>query len=148
MTKQQQDAVAKSDKRVERLIDANINRLREGLRTIEDVARYIMNSHVLSRKLKELRHKVKSVYDPARLSFRDVENDVLKESTESEMDRSTLSDILSANFSRAQESSRVLEECFKLTSPSYSTLFKHIRYDLYSIEKEFFNLFDSQKHQL
>ena len=41
---------------------------------------------------------------------------------------------LIANFKRAQESSRVLEEFTKLTSIKDSENFKYIRYELYNLE--------------
>ncbi|MEA3490996.1 MAG: thiamine-phosphate pyrophosphorylase, partial [Campylobacterota bacterium] len=47
--------------------------------------------------------------------------------------------LMIANFSRAQESSRVLEESFKLTDTSLSELFKSIRYELYALEKLYFH---------
>jgi hypothetical protein len=52
------------------------------------------------------------------------------------MNRSNLTDIIIANFKRAQESARVLEELYKLHSEEYSENFKHIRYELYTLEKE------------
>lgn len=39
-----------------RLIDANLNRLREGIRVVEDIFRYIYNNKEISTKLKSLRH--------------------------------------------------------------------------------------------
>ena len=39
-----------------RIIDANLNRLREGIRVVEDIFRYIYNDKELSTKLKNLRH--------------------------------------------------------------------------------------------
>ena len=51
------------------------------------------------------------------------------------MDRNTLESILIANYKRAQESSRVLEEMYKIVDPTLSETFKQIRYDLYTIEK-------------
>ncbi|TQV62176.1 MAG: thiamine-phosphate pyrophosphorylase, partial [Sulfurovum sp.] len=65
-------------------------------------------------------------------------NDVQKSSIKSELNRNSLEDIIIANFSRTQESARVLEEVFKLQSIELSELFKTIRYELYSVEKEYF----------
>ena len=50
--------------------------------------------------------------------------------------RCDINSIIIANFKRAQESSRVLEELFKLQDINYSENFKHIRYELYSLEKD------------
>jgi thiamine-phosphate pyrophosphorylase len=49
--------------------------------------------------------------------------------------REDLNSILIANFKRAQESSRVLEEFGKLISSEVSENFKNIRYELYDLEK-------------
>lgn len=40
-----------------RIIDANINRLGEGLRVLEEFARMTLNDAVLTQKLKDVRHK-------------------------------------------------------------------------------------------
>lgn len=117
-----------------RLIDANLNRLREGIRVVEDIFRYIYNDKEISTKLKSLRHiaRTKNYYE--LLETRDVENDVLRESIKSEQNREDLNSILIANFKRAQESSRVLEELTKLSSIEDSENFKYIRYELYNLE--------------
>jgi thiamine-phosphate pyrophosphorylase len=124
--------------KLERLIDANLNRLKEGIRVIEDINRYIYDNASLASSLKSLRHKFQSAYDQDRLRHRDIENDVQKESVPSELVRHNINDLTIANFSRAEESARVLEESFKLIDPLHSKLFKEIRYTLYALEKEFF----------
>ncbi len=58
--------------KVERLIDANINRLKEGLRVVEDICRYIHNDRNITSKIKELRHKLQAMYSTDRLKYRDV----------------------------------------------------------------------------
>ncbi|MCB9097868.1 thiamine-phosphate pyrophosphorylase [Aliarcobacter skirrowii] len=117
-----------------RIIDANLNRLREGIRVVEDIFRYVYNDKELSTKLKKLRHlaRVENFYEI--LESRDVQNDVLRESIKSEQNREDLNSILIANFKRAQESSRVLEELTKLSSIKDSENFKYIRYELYILE--------------
>ena len=117
-----------------RIIDANLNRLREGIRVVEDVFRYIYNNKELSTKLKNLRHlsRVENFYEI--LASRDVQNDVLRQSIKSEQNRDNLNSILIANFKRAQESARVLEELLKLYSIKDSENFKYIRYELYNLE--------------
>ena len=120
-----------------RVCDANLNRLKEGIRVVEDIARYKDNNKELSLQLKELRHLAKIDDVKPLLDGRDSINDVLRKSTPSEMKRETLQSIVTANFKRAQESSRVLEEIYKLVDPQLSENFKHIRYSLYALEKEF-----------
>jgi hypothetical protein len=117
-----------------RLIDANLNRLREGIRVVEDIFRYVYNDKQTAIKLKELRHLSRLDNYIELLETRDVRNDVLRSSIKSEQNRTNLYSILIANFKRAQESSRVLEEFCKLISIESSENFKYIRYELYNLE--------------
>ena len=121
--------------RICRIIDANLNRLKEGLRVVEDIRRYGFDDKTLSSRIKVLRHKAK-ISQTEFIEFRNVSTDVLKRSTKSELNRTSLKDIQIANLKRAEESSRVLEECFKLINLELSELFKQIRYELYDIEKQ------------
>lgn len=118
-----------------RLIDANLNRLREGIRVIEDIQRYIHNNKKLSQKLKTLRHLSRIKDDSQLIIHRDIINDVLKETTKSESSREDIDSIIKANIKRTQESSRVLEETLKMINPIEADKFKNIRYELYDIEK-------------
>ena len=122
-----------------RLIDATLNRLREGIRVVEDIFRYIYNDKQISSKLKSLRHLSRLENYTELLDSRDIKNDVLKTSIKSEQLRGNLDSILIANFKRAQESSRVLEEFSKLISTKDSENFKYIRYELYNLEKALIN---------
>jgi thiamine-phosphate pyrophosphorylase len=63
----------------------------------------------------------------------------------SEQTRDNLRSILIANFKRAQESTRVLEEFTKLQSIETSENFKHIRYELYDLEKALINITSNSK---
>ena len=119
-----------------RVMDANLNRLREGIRVIEDILRYKENNKQLASQLKELRHQVRTPNYKALLQQRDSINDILKTSTPNEQQRDSLEAIIISNFKRAQESARVLEELFKLEDTDQSERFKQIRYTLYALEKE------------
>ncbi|MCW8896377.1 MAG: thiamine-phosphate pyrophosphorylase [Sulfurimonas sp.] len=119
-----------------RVIDANLNRLKEGIRVVEDILRYRDNNKELSSKLKLLRHKAKTEQTQELLKHRDSINDVLRSTIKSELNRTDINSIILANFKRAQESSRVLEELYKLHNAEYSENFKYIRYELYALEKE------------
>ncbi|MGE4397132.1 MAG: thiamine-phosphate pyrophosphorylase [Sulfurimonas sp.] len=118
-----------------RVIDANLNRLKEGIRVVEDIVRYRDNDKELSSQLKQLRHKAKIEETLELLKERDSVNDVLRPTIKSELNRTDISAIILANFKRAQESARVLEELYKLHSSEYSENFKQIRYELYTLEK-------------
>jgi len=119
-----------------RLLDANLNRLREGIRVVEDIYRYIFNDKETTTILKSLRHNSRIDIYKELLDSRDIENDILKISTQSELNRIDLNSILIANFKRAQESARVLEEFGKLINIETSEKFKTIRYKLYHLEKK------------
>ncbi|MDD2449928.1 MAG: thiamine-phosphate pyrophosphorylase [Sulfurimonas sp.] len=119
-----------------RVCDANLNRLKEGIRVVEDIMRYRDNNKELSLKLKQLRHKSKIDEIDRLLSHRDSIKDVLRPTTKSELQRNDIKSIIIANFKRAEESCRVLEELFKLYDTNLSENFKYIRYELYNLEKE------------
>ncbi|WP_345985474.1 thiamine-phosphate pyrophosphorylase [Sulfurimonas sp. HSL-1656] len=118
-----------------RVIDANLNRLKEGIRVIEDIARYLQNDKATASSLKALRHRSRINDLQNLLSSRDSVNDVLRPTVQSELNRSSIESILIANYKRAQESSRVLEEMYKIVDPALSETFKQIRYELYTLEK-------------
>lgn len=128
-----------------RLLDANLNRLREGIRVVEDVFRYMYDNKIIASQLKNLRHRVRIDKYEALLNSRDIKNDVLKPSTASEQARKDLQSILIANFKRAQESARVLEEFTKLYDSNNSEVFKTIRYELYDLEKAVINTTSNSK---
>ena len=119
-----------------RVVDANINRLKEGIRVVEDIMRYRDNNKELSSKLKSLRHLARVEETTELLTSRDSINDVLRPTIKSELNRTDIKSVILANFKRAEESARVLEELYKLHDATYSENFKHIRYELYNLEKE------------
>ena len=118
--------------KVFRIIDANLNRLKEGVRVCEDIVRYFFEKKDLALKLKEIRHFVKNEIE--FLKYRDIKNDPLKNSDFLKL--SSIEKILFANFKRSEEASRVLEEVFKTIDIEKSKIFKEVRYKLYNIEKE------------
>lgn len=122
-----------------RLIDANLNRLKEGIRVVEDISRFILNNGEIARTLKEIRHLATPQNNESSkyLKFRNVSGDPLKKSLQSENKRTNINDILIANLKRGQESARVLEESFKLLDIEESEKYKHIRYKLYDLELKF-----------
>ena len=131
------------EKDIFRIIDANFNRSREGLRVCEEVARFVWNSRLLTKELKTVRHSItetlKSRPAVSKILFktRDVKSDVGRiERAKSEMRRLDYSDIFGANIERAKESLRVLEEFFKLIDKDVSAKFTKLRFKVYEIEKK------------
>ena len=127
--------------RVQRLVDANINRLREALRVCEDIARFVVSDRKATGEFKSLRHKASrisgtfSTGKKGNIKARNVEGDVGKKTHKFELKRRNLADVFLANMKRAQESVRVLEEVSKLLHPDLSGRLKAMRYKLYSLEK-------------
>jgi len=126
---------------VNRIIDANINRLKEGLRVCEEVTRFILNNRSLTLELKQIRHEIDALVDglclrPALLKERLSEKDVGRELQGNELKRANFMDIFFANIQRVKESIRVLEEFSKLINTNSSLKFKSIRYKIYALEKK------------
>ncbi len=129
------------DKGIYRIVDANLNRVMEGIRVCEDIVRFSSNDAVLTLKLKDLRHNIfASVKDLRRdhlknlVASRDTK-DVGIKSTASEKNKESLVDLFMANTQRGKESLRVLEEVLKLFDQKLSQKFKRFRFKLYEIEK-------------
>ncbi|RLA74651.1 MAG: thiamine-phosphate pyrophosphorylase [Epsilonproteobacteria bacterium] len=120
-----------------RLVDANINRLSEAIRVVEDISRFIFNDKTTTKKLKNLRHRCQIGNYDKLLQNRNIKGDIAKQSTKSELSRENIKDIAVASFKRAEQSSRVLEEVFKMSKKNSSDYFKQLRYELYDIEKYF-----------
>ena len=126
-----------------RIIDANLNRSREGLRVCEDIARFALNSKVITTELKSVRHSISDIAKESVSSLkelpasRDTASDVLRRSRfESEMKRRSLPDIFIANIERVKESLRVMEELYKLINVKSSSKFCGLRFKVYAIEKK------------
>jgi len=130
------------DDKVLRIIDANCNRLMEGLRVVEEIARFMLDDKDLTGKIKALRGRVKQGIEligegDDLIGTRDSMSDVGKHMYPgSEAERSDISRIITSNIKRAEEAARVLEEFGKLSNKNAGKAFKSIRFDLYTIEKE------------
>ena len=120
-----------------RIIDANLNRCREGLRVVEDSLRFVLNDGIFYKKIRKVRHNVDEIL---RNIYKDLikKRDTLIDSGRQipEISRRELSDVVIANFKRVQESLRVLEEYSKTFLPEVSAVFKNQRYVVYALEKE------------
>jgi thiamine-phosphate pyrophosphorylase len=130
---------------VYRVLDANLNRLREALRVIEEYYRFINDRPDVCVELKTLRHGLIDVETvigrDELLANRDSENDCFAgEVRPEEQDRDGLVELLAANFKRGQEASRVIEEYAKMIAPpkgvELSETAKKMRFALYTSEKD------------
>ncbi|MCX7921917.1 MAG: thiamine phosphate synthase [Clostridia bacterium] len=129
-----------------RIIDANINRASEGVRVLEDLARFYYDDKTLSEKLKSLRHGIrKGIMDylPQCLEERDSSNDVgLAISKELKVDnKASLTELVTANFKRLQEALRAIEENLKVIDKyELSKAYEDYRFTSYTLEKDYFNV--------
>jgi thiamine-phosphate pyrophosphorylase len=131
-----------------RIIDANLNRIGEGLRVLEEVSRLVLNSGDLSQQLKNLRHGlviIEPVLEQKLIQARDAAGDVGKDlEVPGEAKQRDLSAMVVANSRRVQESLRVMEELAKLPALALdSEKYKQARFSLYTIEKELLSLLEA-----
>ena len=124
-----------------RIIDANLNRIGEGLRVIEEIARLSLNDASLTQQLKNMRHDIVRVDDNLQLKLinaRDSGGDVGADMLVSGEEKPRgVKDTVIANARRVQESLRVLEEIARVPELKLDTgKYKNTRFSIYSIEKE------------
>ena len=122
-----------------RMFDANANRAREGLRVVEDYARFVLDDAGLSRALKRVRHELAAAVrgrEDAALAWRDTAGDVgATIGTAAEGRREELADVVRAAGKRVGEALRVLEEVLKLNDRDKARDVERARYAFYDIEK-------------
>ncbi|MEO1997484.1 MAG: thiamine phosphate synthase [Planctomycetaceae bacterium] len=123
-----------------RILDAAANRAREGLRVIEDYARFCLDDRALTAEIKHCRHRlsytVDSLGSEQLLDSRDTAHDVgTTVTTQTETERNSVHDVLKANLKRVQESVRTLEEYSKLLDTRASVVFEQTRYQMYALEQ-------------
>ena len=137
--------MSRIDDRIFRIIDANFNRAKEGLRVCEDTARFILNDRTKTERFKTIRHRLSAVVGalPVKnlIQSRDIESDVGKKTSLSELKRTKVADIFYANLQRTKESLRVLEEFSKLWDSRTAIELKKIRYQIYALEKKIIHKF-------
>ncbi len=123
---------------VARILDVNRNRAGEALRTMEEYARFVMNSPVLTARCKALRHDLAALakaFSAASLDSRDIAADVGADiRTEAEGSRPDAAAVAAAAARRGAESLRVLAEYAKIDHPEAAAGFERLRYAVYGIE--------------
>lgn len=123
-----------------RIIDANFNRAKEGLRVCEDICRFILNHQQATRNYRAIRHQLTTIMSllPIKkiIDARDIVSDVGKETVAKELKRKEVNDIFYANSQRIKESIRVLEEFTKLCNKKCAQDLKLVRYKIYALEKK------------
>ena len=124
-----------------RLLDANLNRAFEALRTLEDIARF-QDQAAFQAKFKALRHQLRAAtqdWNHEQLyASRDAGHDVGRETkTAAESSRAGgLSEIAEAASQRSQQSLRCLEEGSKFLYPNSAIAIEAVRYQVYDLNSQ------------
>ncbi len=124
-----------------RMLDANLNRLAEALRVVEDVCRFHWNQPGFGAAFKGLRHGIFSALESSGVARsdlsrqRDIEGDVGRD-----IDSPAATDLgpealAFRNLERAKEALRVVQECCRSCVPAAERRLQEIRYRLYAEEK-------------
>ena len=128
-------AEADANLRVARLIDANLDRAREGLRVIEDWCRFGLDRDDLIVPLKDWRQRLGQQHHDRYRRARSTATDVAAGlGHPAQASRGNAQAIVKANASRVQEALRVLEEFGRNLDPALASTSAEIRYGLYDLE--------------
>ncbi|MBT9316132.1 thiamine phosphate synthase [Leptothoe spongobia] len=128
---------ASSPKVLYRILDANLDRAREGLRIIEEWCRFGLNNVSLTEQIKHLRQTLGHWHSDEFRQSRDTPGDPgTALSHPQEEKRDTLQTVVQVNCCRVQEALRVLEEYGKLHSTDMAHGAKQMRYQLYTLESK------------
>lgn len=123
--------------RLERILDANLNRAAEGLRVLEDCARFGCDDAGLARRAKDLRHRLRAAVPADAIAWRDTAGDVgTAIDAEDEGRRRDVAAVVRANAARVAEALRALGEWAKLAHPALAERAEEARYALYRIERD------------
>lgn len=121
-----------------RIIDANTNRVCEGIRVVEDYYRFIAANKPRVDELRKYRHQIRKRAPSNVLNQRDSLGDIgLNISASNRLDQKTsMRALLIANFVRVQEGLRVLEEYYKVYGDyDFAKQLEQIRYRAYQWHK-------------
>ncbi|MEO1445801.1 MAG: thiamine phosphate synthase [Cyanobacteria bacterium J06635_11] len=126
-----------SDATLLRILDANLDRAREGLRVIEEWCRFGLNDKAKTSQIKHFRQSIAQWHSSDIRAARDTPGDVGTAITHpQEAARTHLADVLQVNLARTQEALRVLEEYGKLHSHKMAAACKQMRYQLYVLDSQ------------
>lgn len=130
-----------------RIIDANVNRAYEGLRALEDMARYDYNSKSVAEGLRILKGNIRNSileYRSDCLSQRGSVHDIMLSASQGHdagRKKSALQ-LLKENFKRVQEALQSIEDTLKLVDRyELSKVYEGYRFTAYNLEKEFYGLY-------
>lgn len=123
-----------------RILDASANRAQEGLRVADDYIRFVLNDPFLGKRMKDVRVRLARAVEGLDafllIGSRDTAGDVgARVMTSPANPRANTRELLTANFKRAAEALRSLEEYSKLIDTWLAGRFEVLRYDTYVLEK-------------
>lgn len=123
-----------------RAIDASLNRASEGVRVVEDYARFVLDDRFLTQLAKELRHELAAVGATIPLADRHASRDTTADvgttiSTTAEATRADAWEVCVASQERLQQALRSLEEFAKTIRPEAAARFEQLRYRSYTLGK-------------
>ncbi|MFH1622429.1 MAG: hypothetical protein ABIA97_04835 [Candidatus Omnitrophota bacterium] len=124
-----------------RIIDANINRAKEGARVCEDIMRLVVEDKNNTLKLKKIRHAISHITKSSKIKQMDIiqqrnsSSDICKKSRMQTF-KERIPDVFMANSQRIKEALRVLEELFCIFDNASSKKFQNLRFKFYDVEKD------------
>ena len=136
------------DLQISQIIDANLDRAREGLRVLEDWARFGLGLENYVIKIKNFRQILgKNHLEVYKKSRNHIEDQCKGLSHEEQNNRKSPEKIISSNAARVQEALRVIEEFSRLNNKELSKIASEIRYEIYTLEVELLNFNTRQKSE-
>lgn len=126
------------------MLDANLNRAKEGLRVAEDTARFVLNDHDLAGMCRNLRHRLHQnsqawpVSHHAIIAERDTNADTAQShGVRSATPRDGLADLVGSSMSRAAEALRCIEDVMRLidAGSENAAAIEQLRFASYDIAK-------------
>ena len=128
------------DLRISQIIDANLDRAREGLRVLEDWARFGLGKKDFVTRIKNFRQILGKNHLEIYKKSRNYIEDQCKGLNHSEQfNKKNLEKIISSNSARVQEALRVIEEFSRGHNLELSKISSEIRYEIYTLEIELLN---------
>ncbi len=123
------------DPRVAQIIDANLDRAREGLRVLEDWARFGLGREDVVKEIKNYRQILGRNHLKDYKEARNYHPDIgMGLSHPEQLKRDKIEDIISSNSARVQEALRVIEEFARNRHSELALSASKIRYETYQLE--------------
>jgi len=136
------------DLRIFQIIDANLDRAREGLRVLEDWARFGLGKNDYVSRIKNFRQILGKNHLEIYKQTRNYIEDQSKGLAHLEQfKRKAPEQIISSNAGRVQEALRVIEEFSRLDNHELSRIASEIRYEIYTLEIDLLSLTKFKKSE-